>query len=400
MLLIDAFGSRWRLDVSGLEPDLAAHLEDLWRRASIPEDAASAAGDGSATPEFVVTRGEDTLIVLNEEVVVVTDDELPYAVSRAVTHASILRRTGTCLMLHAAGFASPDGATVALVAPSGTGKTTAARVLGRRLGYVSDETVAVEDDLRVRAYAKPLSVVVDPAEPMAKTEHSPDELGLLRAPDDLHLVATVVLERTDDVEEPVLEPFALVDAAALALPQTSALPSLERPLERLATVLTAGHGPWRMRYREIGDCAALVEDLAAGRAPGGEPETVQWTWIGGTAPASAAVLDPSEDVDPPEPREHGDLAAIGIATEVVRAPFGDALASDGSVLVLHERVPSTLPGLAATLWLAAEHPVPVSRLVEEATADLGPHPEAEALVIDAVRSLVERDLLRVAAEDD
>ena len=34
----------------------------------------------------------------------VDDDELPYAVSRALTMASIRRRTGECLMLHAAGL--------------------------------------------------------------------------------------------------------------------------------------------------------------------------------------------------------------------------------------------------------------------------------------------------------
>jgi hypothetical protein len=39
----------------------------------------------------------------------------------------------------------------------------------------------------------------------------------------------------------------------------------------------------------------------------------------------------------------------------------------------------------------------VSRLVERATSDFGPHPEAEALVIDAVRSLVDGSLLRTPA---
>ncbi len=396
MLLVDAFGSRWRLDVSGLEPPLATRLEGLWRRASVPEDATGSAHHPSPATDFVVSRGEDTLVLIDGALTALTDDEIPYAVSRALTHASILRRTGTCLMLHAAGLATPDGATVALVAPSGTGKTTAGRVLGRSLGYVSDETVAVEADLRVRAYPKPLSLVVDPADPTAKSEHSPDELGLLRAPENLHLVATVVLERTDEVHEPVLEPMALVDAAALVLPQTSALPSLERPLDRLAEVLTAGHGPWRLRYREIGDCASLVEELAAGRAPGGLPETVSWTWIDGAAHRDPRPQDPAGPDEPPGRADVGDLAAIGAESLVVRAPFDDALASDGAVLVMHARLPSSLPGLAATLWLAAGRPVAVSRLVEEATSTLGPHPQAETLVIDAVRSLVERDLLRTA----
>ncbi len=133
-----------------------------------------------------------------------SDTDVPYRVSRQLTNASILRRSGQCVMLHAAGVASDDGGTVALVAASGTGKTTAARVLGRRLGYVSDETVAVEHDLTVRAYPKPLSIVVDPASPWVKHERSPDDLALRRPPHSLRLSAVVVLERSDDAVAPSL----------------------------------------------------------------------------------------------------------------------------------------------------------------------------------------------------
>src|SRR5690242_4779685 len=110
-------------------------------------------------------------------------------------------------MLHAAGLASDDGGTVALVAGSGTGKTTAGRLLGRSLGYVSDETIAVEHDLTVRPYAKPLSIVTDPTVPTGKHEESPDDLGLRPAAPVLRLAAVAVLERRDDVGGPVLEPI-------------------------------------------------------------------------------------------------------------------------------------------------------------------------------------------------
>lgn len=386
-MLLDAFGCRWRLDVSGLGPATAAHLEGLWSRLAV-QPPSLGDEDASAAPVFAISRGsEPGMVVIDGAEQVVAEDDLPYAVSRALTFASIIRRTGQCLMLHAAGVATPDGATVALVAASGTGKTTAASRLGRRLGYVTDETVAVEDGLRVRAYPKPLSVVIDPSDPHGKSEHSPDELGLLPAPDDLRLVATVVLERTEEVEAPVLEPFALVDAATLVLPQTSALPSLDRPLARLAEVLVAGHGPWRLRYREIDDCAETVAELAGGSAPGGVPEPVEWEWVDGRGSGPDDPADPSA---PPAPG----TAVVELDTVVVRARFGDALVSDGAVLVLQDSLPTTLPGLAARAWLAADAPTSVARLVEEAEEGLGSHPEAEHLVLGAVRSLVERGVLR------
>ena len=50
------------------------------------------------------------------------------------------------MSLHAAGLADRDGRALALVAASGTGKTTAARTLGGTLGYLSDETVSSAAD--------------------------------------------------------------------------------------------------------------------------------------------------------------------------------------------------------------------------------------------------------------
>jgi hypothetical protein len=373
-VLVDAFGSRWVLDVRG-DNDLTAMVEHLWARARIDGPGTE---DAEGAQRFPIARREDGAVEVDQAVHRVDDEDLPYVVSRALTLASIRRRTGECLMLHAAGLATPDGSTVALVAASGTGKTTAARTLGHRLGYVSDETVAVEHDLRVRAYPKPLSVVTDPRRPSTKHERSPDDLGLARAPDRLRLAATVVIERDPDLDAPVLEPIGLVDAAALTLPQTSAVARLDRPLDRLARVLTAGHGPWHLRYAEVGDCADLVEDLAAGRAPGGVPEEVTWEWVDGRDlpdPGPSAASDPS------------------LRSRVARGRFDDALVSEGAVLVLRDRVPMTVPGLAAALWQGCAEDVAVSDLVAVATDLLGPHPDAVRLVLDSVAVLVERGLV-------
>lgn len=388
MFVIDAFGARWTLDVSGLEPALGAELLRLWARARVDADPAAPPGDA---PPFVVRRTDDGTVEVGGVRHRTTDDDVPYAVSREITMASIHRRSGQCLMLHAAGLATGDGRTVALVAASGTGKTTASRVLGRSLGYVSDETVCVEHDLSVLAYPKPLSVVVDPDTPHGKCESSPDELGLGRAVADLSLSATVVLHRSADVTTPVLEAISLIEAMGEVLPQTSALPSLDRPLDRLATALTTGHGPWRLTYRDIADCVEIVSDLAHHRFPDGRPHEVTWTWVeGGTAsdPVPAPDLMSAPDPVPGTDEGHDEPAAWR------RTPFRDAVVSDGSALVMLERVPVTLPGMAAVVWLAAAEPTTLADLVAATTAALGPHPDARALVAATVASLVESGLLQ------
>ena len=391
MFVIDAFGARWTLDVSGLAPALGAQLLRLWERARVDE-AAAATTPGDA-PAFVVRRTVEGVVELDGAPYLLADADVPYALSRAVTTASIHRRSGECLMLHAAGVATDDGGTVALVASSGTGKTTASRVLGQTLGYVSDETVCVEHDLRVLAYPKPLSVIVDAAAPQGKRESSPDELGLVRPPAELTLSCTVLLRRSPDVARPVLEPISLVDAMAEVLPQTSALPSLDRPLDRLAVALTAGHGPWRLTYRDIADCVDLVADLAHRRFPDGPPHEVAWTWVDGREGPTAD--DPAAD----EPASADDQAAAPdpSTTTWTRAPFRDAVVSEGTALVMLDRVPITLPGLAATVWLAAAEPVGLAHLVDVATASLGPHPDAEDVVIGTIASLVGQGLLRATA---
>ncbi|MFL6177779.1 MAG: hypothetical protein ACJ715_14085 [Ornithinibacter sp.] len=388
MVVIEAFGARWVLDVSGLDEALARELVHLWDRATgIPASGESLSAD--ACPPFVVTRTAEGWVEVDGSAQPTSDPDVPYRVSRRLTHASILRRSGQCVMLHAAGVATDDGGTVALVAASGTGKTTAGRVLGRRLGYVSDETVAVEHDLTVRAYPKPLSIVVDPASPSVKHERSPDDLRLRRAPRSLRLSAVVVLERSDDAVVPTLEPIGLVEAMGVVLPQTSALPSLDRPLDRLARVLAAGHGPYRLRYRDIDDCVDLVGDLAhAGVRTAPKEQDVVWTWVAGPTPSA-----PTEPA--PEPASVTPPDDIALSTTVWRSDFRDAVVCDGSVLLLsRDGRPITLPGLAATLWLSADAPRTVGDLVGAATARIGSHPDAEALVLATARTLVGHGVLR------
>ena len=121
-----------------------------------------------------------------------------------------------------------------------------------------------------------------------------------------------------------------------------------------------------------------MSDLAHHR--GLATEEVTWTWFDGTGQEGEPTPLPDD---------------LGLATVICRTAFRDAILSDEVVLVLRERRPVTLPGLAATLWLAAAQPCPVSDLLVAATAQLGPHPGAVPLVLDTVRALVRDGILRV-----
>ena len=169
-------------------------------------------------------------------------------------------------------------------------------VLGRHLGYVSDETITVEHDLTVRPYAKPLSIAIDAPAPHPGHACSPDDLGLLHAPERLRLAAVALLEQRDDAATPALTSIGLVEAMAAVLPQTSALPRLDRPLDRLARVCATGHGPYRLTYRDIDDCLDLVTDLAHARERHPAVD-VTWSWIdGGDLGTAHAGPEPRPDL--------------------------------------------------------------------------------------------------------
>ncbi|GAB2974612.1 GTPase domain-containing protein [Nocardioides montaniterrae] len=178
--------------------------------------------------------------------------------SSMVTIAAIDRRAGELWMLHAAGLADPDsGRTVALVGPSGVGKSTAVRQLTHRFAYVTDETVGVTLDGRVLPHPKPLSVIVDGAYPKVQT--SPDDLGLLHAPDALTLAAVVVLRR-DGTPGVTSESVRRAAALPLLAEHTSHLTAFERPLRTVADLL-AGVPVLTVRYADAADLAPLVADL-------------------------------------------------------------------------------------------------------------------------------------------
>ncbi|WP_416954519.1 hypothetical protein ACNKF0_19760 [Nocardioides sp. T5] len=182
--------------------------------------------------------------------------------SPAVTTAAIDQRAGELVMLHAAALADPNsGQTAVLVAASGTGKTTASMTLGKTFAYLTDETAAITQAGVVLPYRKPLSII-DGGH--LKKQIAPSDLGLLLTERECQLAALLVIERSPDHEgEPVVELLDTVDAIAAIAPQSSYLPSMEKPLHRLAELIHLVGGARHVRYSESADLEPVLARLLA-----------------------------------------------------------------------------------------------------------------------------------------
>lgn len=289
--------------------------------------------------------------------------ECPDTLAGALTVAALHDLAGSALMFHAAGLARDDGGVIALVGPSGRGKTTACRNLGHRMGYVSDETVAFRADLSVIPYPKPLSIG---SRPGMKELHAPAALGLLPARGALHLAALVLLDRNPDAV-PALTPVRAIDALDELISQTSSLGELPQPLQTLLNVINATGGVRRMTYPDGHDLDALADLIPSVR---GERE--DW---------EAACVAPSAEL--------GD-GAIG------RAEVDDAVLLDGRLVVLAARHLHVLDGIGPTVWLHADG-VDTDTLRDRVLAEHGPTPpgvDAGEVVAQAVDQLIDARLLR------
>ncbi len=244
ILLVDAVGSCVAIDLTGLDEGDEAAVREAWADATVDAGA-------SPTPEPV-----DTVVPLRG-----SRAQMLSGLSQQVTLAAIEAARGRAWMLHAAGIATPDGAVVVLVGPSGRGKTTAARALGTVYGYVSDETVAIDDDGRVWPYRKPLSVIEDSGAP--KTQIPPSALGLQPLPDvELHVAAVVLLDRDPGhPETPVIEVTDVGDALGDLVLQTSFLHDQPAALRFISALATATGGIRMVKYREADTLPPLIPEL-------------------------------------------------------------------------------------------------------------------------------------------
>lgn len=344
---MDALGVPIGIPVSGAA---AARLRRQWSRALTDRPAA-------------------TVVDLEQ---IGTEDDVAhdYAVTTRVTLAALDATAGLRINLHAGAVADDQGRTLVVIGASGSGKTTAVHQLARRLGYLSDETTSVDESLAVHPHPKPLSVITDRDAPLVKHSLSPDDLDLLRPPPSAHLHRIVLLHRGDT--DLGLVPLAPARAIAEIVAQSSSLVRLEHPVRRLADTIDACGGAWALHYRELAD---HLDDLVG-------------------------LLD--ADGRPPPPRlHHPGSADAGEGDRPPgawsRTPWRDAVEYDDELVLMVESRVHVLAGLGVVLWLALESPRTGDDLVAEVQGLWGDHPDAVALVGDALDVMAAEGLLRPPA---
>ncbi len=345
-VVVEALGVAVGIPVTG---SAAVRLRRQWSRALTERD-----------PVTVID-----LTYLDPDDVVAHD----YAITTLVTRAALDATAGLRVNLHAGAVADGRGRALALIGPSGSGKTTAISMLAGRLGYLSDETVSLDDDLLVHAHPKPLSVITDVDEPRMKQSVSPDEVDLLRPPERAHLHRIVLLHRGTADTGPA--PMSTPRAIAEIVEQSSSLVQIEHPIHRLAGIIDACGGAWGLGYDEFADHIDEVIGLL--------------------------------DREPQAPVEHVhhpftvDAVGPAVPGSWSRAPWADAEEwADELVLMVGSGV-HVLAGLGVVLWLALETPHTVDQLVVEVEALWGEHPGAADLVADALAVMAEQELLQPPA---
>ncbi|MDQ0868255.1 hypothetical protein QFZ70_000728 [Arthrobacter sp. V1I9] len=267
-------------------------------------------------------------------------DELAENLTSRLTVVAILANAGELMMLHACGVADPlTGAVVALVAKSGTGKTTASSVLAKTYGYVTDETVAIRPDGSVIPYPKPLSVKQGPGRP--KRQVGPDELGLHPAPTKPFIQSIVLLNRVqrDRPVAPVLERVPLADAVLALIPDSSSQGEVDEPLQSLCRLIDSVGGVWQVTYSEAAELTAALEPLFRAQ-PGTEAE-----WEGRASGGAHSGHTPNGCVRRTTPK--------------------DAVAVDGDLLLMLDDEIVRLSGIGPAIWEASANPIRLDQLADE-----------------------------------
>ena len=189
---------------------------------------------------------------------------LMHLLSQEVTTSCIDRQAGKLLMLHAGAVAHVETSrAIAVVAPSGTGKTTFVRTLGKHRAYLSDETVGLREGNVVVPYCKPLSTHSEDPDGF-KDQVSPDAFDLQVPTQDATLADLWFLNRVNESIEPRIERLPTLDALTTIAPQISYLSSTPNPLRRLSATFDAVGGMKYVTYTEAADLEPYV--LAALRS--------------------------------------------------------------------------------------------------------------------------------------
>jgi len=361
-ILVSALGALIRIRL-----DCSRHALDTTRFLQLQEPWSDAAPDAG-----LESLPEDEAVELpwqfpNEKGLPGSIAEL----STRVTLAAIEHRRGELLMLHAAGIADPLGRVVAFIGPSGRGKTTLSRTLGRHYSYVTDETVGIDVDGAVHPYRKPLSIIKEGQQ--HKEQTSPSSLGLLELPaEDLKLSGLVVVIRNPELQgAPEVVRLELCEALAAIVPEISYLADLERPLQMAARLVDRCGAIRQVTYREASDVLPLIPGLLEPA----DPE--EWE----------AVL--------PVPGSAGARSVLD-EESYVPAEVLDAVESAGQTAIIDtSRVVHILDGVGPVIWrslCAGRDFDGVTHDVEEAFG-APPEKSLEAAVSAVMRSLADVGLL-------
>lgn len=359
-LVIAALGVRARVVCDGLDASARGAVEEAWRDART-----DASGPGDADIEVVAAAGGSIRALLS-------------SLSQRVTLAAIEAQRGRLWMLHAAGIALPDGRVVALVGPSGRGKTTASRVLGEEYGYVSDETVAIDASGRVLPYRKPLSII-EPGE-REKAQRSPSALGLRSLPDaSLRLAGIVLLDRREAISGAIVSDVDLGDALEELVAQSSYLTNLPAPLRTIAAHVASVGGVRRVSYTDAAALVSVIPELAA--------ESPSTPRLSKPVSLPHAAVHPAGD---PVFRRVAPLDELHLADPDRVALLHVDADHVGTVRVL--------AGVAPALWRAADS-VGLEALVAAAVSVYGAPGDEDATVAveAAVDELVAAGVLKVAS---
>ena len=375
-------------DVRALASRVRIELDDSLSTAdqeSIKAHWVDLAQDGVGEPDHVIRASlRDDSDSSNGAYVIRANspEALAQRITSEVTVGAIGGLRGEALMLHASAVALDDGRVIGFVGPSGRGKTTAAQVLGRSYGYVTDETLAVRTDGSVVAYPKPLSIGSWPG---LKTTEPASTLGLRGAPaDGLRLAAIVLLDRRPDVEQPYVESVPITDAVAALVPQTSHLSALEHPLRALVETVVSTGGMRRVVYSEASTLPPLVGDLLQE--------------IDDDSPVLTDVAKMSQrdcDCFPGLIEDPSDPSTVERPGAYWRVTYADALLVDDSLMVLVSGSVVGLVGVGPILWLAADG-LTEEELQEIALRQLPDPPvgvDVGAVISDAVHGMVEARVL-------
>ena len=348
-LLIAGLGAQLRVEVVGATAvELTSQLRNIWSRC-IPTDAPS--GDIAAVETLTVELGDGPVTW-----------ELLERTTQRITVALLNQQAGKALLLHAGGVSHPvTGRCVVYVAPSQVGKTTLSLELAQHFGYLSDESIAITEDLEILPYPKPLSVRDPYGGP--RKELGPDALGLRVPPAHPQLTNLLILDRQEDhAGPPEIEELDVFEVVALLGPQTSWLSSLPAGLHRLDLLLQLTGGALKVTYREAASLLPLVIELL------GDPAEADFvTPVDSEAEAFVQLIPPV-----------------------------DQLIRDGETLLQYRDRVVQLGALGTAVVAESIRPITVQNLTQRLIAALG-SPEtgdANAATLAAVEHLVEQGVLR------